>query len=285
MKYRREVLTALICAALVSCGLLAGCGETAEAETNDTARSAVASGTSTAEPETAVPVKPSPEQTEEIRALTREEYEAYFRERSVVDGKLSINGVNDACLKELPQDEEQSFIISYDPYYLTSTGYREIYGKIMELMAERGAVVNKTQSELIAAGGNGSTTLEEDAAAWYEENGGKLPPEYYELGERIDELIAQAAPICRELDCDNCMKTAQAFSGLGFDARVMRYSCGSEPDNGMAPTFDPEYVCIVRAKPSQLYGVGSELGDMYVLRNVLDGETERCYTIQVWPEG
>ena len=80
----------------------------------------------TAPQETAVVSTSAPVATEEVRTLTREEYEAWMHERSAVDGKLCISHSNDEYLKVLPQDEPRSFEITYDPFYLTCGEYREI---------------------------------------------------------------------------------------------------------------------------------------------------------------
>lgn len=58
----------------------------------------------------------TPTPAEEVRTLTREEYEEWMHERSAVDGKLCISRSDDEYLKALPQDEPHSFEITYDRF-------------------------------------------------------------------------------------------------------------------------------------------------------------------------
>ena len=113
--------------ALMICAVMALlCGCQADDETPPTEQ--------TSPQETAVVSTSTPTPAEEVRTLTREEYEEWMHERSAVDGKLCISRSDDEYLKALPQDEPHSFEITYDPFYLTCEEYRERYGEILSLM-------------------------------------------------------------------------------------------------------------------------------------------------------
>lgn len=241
----------------------------------------------TAPQETAVVSTSAPVATEEVRTLTREEYEAWMHERSAVDGKLCISHSNDEYLKVLPQDEPRSFEITYDPFYLTCEEYREIYGEIMSLMKKQSEIIYKTQAELIAAGGNGSATLDSDAMAWHEANDSKLPQEYYDTHEEINALNAGLADIIEVVQRDNCIKAAEAFSALGCEAAVMRYDEENGDRFDYAQMTGQRYMCIIQATPAQLYAIGEKLDEAYMLGILDDGigaENVKLFTIKVWPE-
>lgn len=237
--------------------------------------------------ETAAVSTSAPTPTEEVRTLTREEYEAWMHERSAVDGKLCISRSDDEHLKELPQDEPRSFEITYDPYYLTCDEYRERYGEIMSLMKKQSEIVYRTQAELIAAGENGSATLDSDAMAWHKANDSKLPQEYWYTHEEINALGTELADITEAAQRDNCIKAAKAFSALGCEATVMQYDEENGDRFDYAQMTGQRYMCIIQAAPAQLYTIGEELDEAYMLRLPDDGigaESVKLFTIKVWPE-
>ena len=237
--------------------------------------------------ETAAVSTPAPTAAEEVRTLTREEYEEWMHERSAVDGKLCISRSDDEYLKTLPQDEPRSFEIAYDPFYLTCEEYRERYGEILSFMKKQSEIVYRTQEELIAAGENGSATLDSDAMAWHEANDSKLPQEYWDTRDKINALNEEISDIIKTVQRENCIKTAEAFSALGCEAAVMRY----DEENGnrfdYAQMTGQRYMCIVQATPGQLYAIGEKLDEAYMLRLLDDGigtENMKLFTIKVWPE-
>ena len=237
--------------------------------------------------ETAVVSTSTPTPAEEVRTLTREEYEEWMHERSAVDGKLCISRSDDEYLKALPQDEPHSFEITYDPFYLTCEEYREIYGEILSLMKKQSELVYRTQAELIAAGENGSATLDSDAMAWHEANDSKLPQEYWDARDKINALNAELADIIETVQRDNCIKTAGAFSALGCEAAVMRYDEEKGDRFDYAQMTGQCYMCIVQATPGQLCAIGEKLDEAYMLRLLDDGigtENMKLFTIKVWPE-
>lgn len=263
-----------ICAVMA---LLCGCQAADETLPTEQAAGQVTAAVST----------PAPAATEEVRTLTRGEYEEWMHERSAVDGKLCISRSDDEYLKALPQDEPRSFEITYDPFYLTCEEYRERYGEILSLMKKQSELVYRTQAELIAAGENGSATLDSDAMAWHEANDSKLPQEYWDTRDKINALNAELADIIEVVQRDNCIKAAEAFSALGCEAVVMQYDEENGDRFDYAQMTGQCYMCIVQATPGQLYAIGEKLDEAYMLRLLDDGigtENMKLFTIKVWPE-